>query len=146
MKTFWLSIATLGFAASATHAQNLKPAQVPAAVVATFMRVFPQAKAVRWEKEDNRYEAGFAQGGSQLSALISAAGELEETETSLAPSALPAPVRQALAKHYKGLKVSEAAKIVAAKTGAVSYEAEVRENGKSRDILFTADGHEVSKK
>ena len=44
------------------------------------------------------------------------------------------------------MKVSEAAKIVAVKTGEVTYEAEVREKGKSRDVLFTADGREVAKK
>lgn len=78
-----------------------------------------------------------------MSALFDAAGALQEIETSLAVHALPAPVRRALAAHYPGLQVREAAKIVAARTGAVTYEAEVRQNGRPRDLLFAADGREL---
>ena len=127
-------------------AQKLAPAQVPPAVVATFQKTFPQATAVQWEKENADYEAGFQQAGTTMSALLSAGGELRETETGLAPSALPAPVRATLATRYKGSKVHEAARIVAAQTGAITYEAEVRQHGQHRDLLFTADGKEVAKK
>ncbi len=145
MKNILLTALALLLAGPA-FAQNLNPAQVPAAVVATFQKAFPKATAVKWEKENGDYEAGFQQDRATMSALLGAGGELRETETSLAPRALPAPVRATLATRYKGIQVKEAARIVAAKTGAITYEAEVRQNGKNRDVLFTADGKEVVKK
>jgi len=144
MKNILLAASALLLAGSA-FAQKLTTAQVPAAVVATFQKAFPKATAVKWEKEASNYEAGFQQDGATMSALLGAGGELKEIETSLAPSALPAPVRATLALRYKSIKVNEAARIVATKTGAITYEAEVRQNGKNRDVLFTADGKEVVK-
>ena len=143
MKNPLLTLAASLLLAAPAFAQNLTPAQVPAAVVTTFHQTFSQATAVRWEREHGGYEAGFRQGRTVMSAVFDAAGALQETETGMAPGALPAPVRHTLATRYKGIKVSEVAKIVAAKTGAVTYEAEVREHGRARDVLFTADGREV---
>lgn len=135
--------AVLLLLAGPTPAQTRKPAPVPAAVGATFRRAFPRATAVTWGMEHGSYETSFWQGQAGMSALIGAGGELAETETSRAPNALPAAVRQALAARHRGLKVREAARIGAAKTGAVTYEAAAREHGAARDLLFTADGREL---
>lgn len=143
MKNLLLTLAASLLLTVPASAQNLTPAQVPAAVITTFHQTFPQATAVRWERENGGYEAGFHQNQAVMSAVFDGAGALQETETGMAPGALPAPVRHTLATRYKGIKVSEAAKIVAAKTGAVTYEAEVREHSRTRDVLFTADGQEV---
>ena len=63
----------------------------------------------------------------------------------MAVSQLPAPVQKALAANYKAFKITEAAKIVAAATGLTTYEAEVAQGGKHRDVLFNADGTEAKK-
>ncbi|SMB95249.1 conserved hypothetical protein [Hymenobacter roseosalivarius DSM 11622] len=143
MKTSLALVAALLLTGSALHAQNLPAAQVPAAAVAAFRKAYPQVKDVRWEKEKNQFEAGFTQNKIKMSVLLSATGELLETETDMAPGLLPAPVKTKLATQYKGYKVTEAAKIVTAGTGAITYEAEVSRGGKSRDVLFSADGQEV---
>ena len=145
MKKSLFSLAALLMLAGGATAQTLKPGQVPAAVVSTFKAKFPTVKTNTWEKEGDKYEAGFKLNGNTMSALLSPAGELLETETDMAPSQLPAAVRATLARDYKGVKVNEAAKIVA-QTGDVKYEAEVREKGKNRDVLFTAEGRELPKK
>ena len=139
-----LLAAGLLLSASAS-AQKLKAAQVPTAVVAGFNQHFAQAKEVKWEKEDGNYEAEFEQGKAEQSALLNASGELLETETELPVAQLPAPVRAALASRYAGCKITEAAKIVAAGTGAVTYEAEIVKSGKKQDVLFDAEGQEVKK-
>ncbi len=131
--------------AGSASAQKLKVAQVPAAVVAGFNRQFPQAREVKWEKEGEQYEAGFEQGKQELSALLDASGKLVETETEINVDQLPAAVRATLARQYKGIKIKEAAKIVAADTGAVTYEAEIAQSGKTVDVLFDAEGREVKK-
>ena len=69
------------------HAQMLKPTQVPAAVKATFKAKFPTITSNTWEKEGDKYEAGFTQNGNTMSALITPAGKLVETEMDVAGQA-----------------------------------------------------------
>ena len=132
--------------AGTAPAQHLAATQVPVPVAANFKAAFPKVKAVKWEKEGADYEAGFNQGKAEMSAVFTAVGVLKETETEMAVNQLPAPVAKALAANYKAYKITEAAKIVTAATGATTYEAEVTRAGKHHDVLFNADGTEVAKK
>ena len=125
--------------AAPAHAQMLKPAQVPAAVKATFKAKFPAITSNTWEKEGTKYEAGFTQNGITISALITPAGELLETESDMSPAKLPAAVRTKLASDYKAYKITEAATLISAE-GKTTYEAEVSKGGKSHDVVFYADG------
>jgi hypothetical protein len=129
----------------AAYAQKVKAAQVPAEAVATFKKTFPTVKTVQWEKEGADFEAGFNLDKTEMSAVFTAAGVLKETETEMAVRQLPAPVQKALAANCKAFKITEAAKIVAAATGLTTYEAEVAQGGKHRDVLFNADGTEARK-
>ena len=145
MKTAFLTLATAVLLTSAAYAQKVPAAQVPASAVATFKKSFPTVKSVKWEKEGADYEAGFDMGKAEMSAVFTAAGVLKETETEMAVAQLPASVQAALATNYKAYKITEAAKIVTAATGVTTYEAEVSQGGKHRDVLFNADGSEVKK-
>ena len=108
---------------------------VPAAAKATIARLYPGAKGVKWEKEDGNYEAGLTHNGKALSLVIDAKGNVLETETTIAVSALPASVREYVTKHHVGKKIKEAAEIVDAK-GTKTYEAEVG----GKDLMFDAKG------
>ena len=134
-----LILATALLLDGTAHAQRLTVTQVPAAAKATFKAKFPAVKTAAWEKEGTAFEAGFEQNGKRMSAVITAAGELQETETDLAAAQLPAAVRATLARDYKSYQVKEAAIIVKA-NGRTLYEAELSKGGKSEDVLFTADG------
>jgi len=129
-----LTMLTLG-----VQAQMLKPAQVPVAVMTTFRAKFPQVKSNTWEKEGTKYEAGFTLNGKTMSALITPAGKLIETETDMPPAQLPTAVRTKLSSNYKSYKINEAATIVRA-DGSTVYEAEVARGGKAHDVLFNANG------
>jgi len=111
-------------------------ANPPEAVVAAFRQKFPTAKDVDWEKEKNGdWEAEFELPGvHEMSASFSQAGNWLETETEIAISELPAPVRAAL----EGRKVKEAARIEKA-DGSTVYEAEV----KRKDLIFDASGNKL---
>ncbi len=108
-------------------------ANPPQAVLAAFQQKFPNAQDVDWSKEKNgEWEAEFELTGSQeMSANFSADGRWLETETEIAFSELPAPIRTAL----QGKKVNEAARIEKA-DGSTVYEAEV----KRKDLIFDASG------
>lgn len=138
MKTM-LMFAVAALLAGTAHAQKMTAAQVPAAAQATFKAKFPAVKTVTWEKEGDALEAGFKQNGKTMSAVITPAGVLQETETDMKAAELPAAVRAALARDYKAYQVKEAATIVKA-DGSTVYEAEVSKGGESMDVLFTADG------
>ena len=135
LKTTALALALPCFA----HAQRLKPARVPAAVQTTFQATFPTVKTIAWEKEGNKYEAGFRLNGKTMSALFAPADELLETETDMSPAQLPGAVRARLASDYQAYKVKEAATIVRA-DGSTVYEAEIAKGGKAQDVLFLTDG------
>ena len=131
--------ALLALLGGSAQAQMLKPTQVPAAVVATFKAKFPTVKTNTWEKEGDKFEAGFKLNGKTMSAVLTPAGALVETETDMLPAQLPAAVRARLASDYKTFQITEAATLVSA-NGATTYEAEVSKGGKHQDVVFNADG------
>lgn len=125
--------------ASPVLAQKVPLAKVPAAAKVAFQTSFATASGGQWAKEGADYEVGFTQAGKKMSAVITASGELKETETELAAAQLPAAVRATLARDYRTAKVGEAASIRRA-DGRTVYEAEISQGGKKHDVLFTANG------
>lgn len=121
-------------AINAASAQKLSSSKVPAAVRNAFAKAYP-GQAVKWEKEGNKYEAGFKQNGADISVLYTAGGEMTESETDIKANALPAAVISYVKSNRKGKEIKEAAKITTA-AGVVTYEAEV--DGK--DLIFDDKG------
>lgn len=122
------------------NAQALKEADVPPAVKAKFISLYPAKPDVKWEKEKNNYEAEFKQNKMEVSVLFEATGTIVQTETEISVSALPKAVIDYVSKNLPGKKIEEAVKITGAK-GKITYEVEV---GKA-DYLFDETGKFVSK-
>ena len=127
---------TTGFSSMVPAQEKKQNTKIPLAVEKAFQKSHPTMKA-KWEKEGDKYEAGYKQNGNKISELYSSTGTLEESEIAIAVSQLPAPVSQYISKHQLGT-IKEAAKITKA-DGSVLYEAEV----KSGDALFDAKGNFV---
>ena len=121
--------AFLGITISACAQKN-----IPTVVKNAFAKEYPGVKA-KWDKEGDKYEAGFKMKESTMSVLYNAKGMAEETEMDMKADMLPAAVKATLAKDYKNMKIAEAAKITKA-DGTVMYEAEI----KGKDYLFTPEG------
>lgn len=121
-----------------TYAQKVQPNEVPAAVKTALQKQYPTAKTVKWEKEKDAYEAGFELKETDYSVLLSAAGDILETEIEIRVDELPANARAYVTKNHPGQKIKEAAKITDAK-GVVTYEAEV----KGKDLIFDNTGNFV---
>jgi len=134
------------------NAQNLKEADVPAAVKESFKNHYPSVKKADWEKENGNYEAEFSrkhvysENGKtkkeniETSVLYDATGKLIQTEVEISISQLPKAVSEYVAKNLNGKKISEAAKITDA-AGLVSFEAEIGE----ADYIFDANGNFIKK-
>lgn len=120
---------------SLTFAQKTQDKNVPAAVKSSFQKQYPDAKEVKWEKENGNYEAEFEQTETDYSVLLDASGNILETEIEISSDALPAKAKEYISKNYAGQKIKEAAKIIDAK-GTVTYEAEI----KGTDLLFDSNG------
>ena len=114
--------------------------EAPASVKASFSKLYPNVAKVKWEKEGANYEAEFDLNKEETSCLFDAAGNLLETETEIAVSALPKPVSDYVAKNYAGQKIRESSKIVDSKK-VTTYEAEVKEG----DLIFDDKGIFIKK-
>ena len=116
-------------------AQRIQEKDVPSNVKAGFQKHFPEAKNVKWEKEEGNYEAGFKVQKVEHSVLLDAYGNIVESEVTINRSELSAPIKDYITKHYPGKRIKEAAKITDAK-GVLTYEAEIE----GMDIIFDKSG------
>ena len=135
MKSTVILLAML-FTTTFANAQKTQDKNVPAAVKSAFQKQYPDAKEVKWEKENGNYEAEFEVGETGYSVLIDASGNITETEIEISVDALPANAKEYVSKNHQGQKIKEAAKITDAK-GTVTYEAEI----KGTDLIFDSNGN-----
>jgi hypothetical protein len=129
-----LIIAIVFFCRLNAGAQSVSAEKVPAPVTQAFAKAHPGVHP-KWEFEDGNYEAGFTQGGKVMSCVLDNKGTILETETDMKASDLPASIQEYVRTHYKGKKIAEASKIIAA-SGEVNYEARVA----GKDLIFDANG------
>lgn len=132
-KVLFLLIAVAGF--SFVNAQRVSDAEVPKVVRAALQKDYPNTKALKWEKENGNYEAGFEISETDYSVLLDASGNILETEVEISIASLPANAKYYVAQKYPGKKIKEAAKITDVK-GVVTYEAEVS----GKDLIFDNSG------
>ena|SRR5690348_10596426 len=123
-----------GFWMLQANGQTRKESEIPLPVKNAFEKKYPHTKA-SWDKEGVNYEANFRQDGKAMSAVIDKNGTIVETETTIPVTDLPTTVKAYIEKHYAGVKIEEAARIVKA-NGDINYEAEVRH----KDLVFDANG------
>lgn len=138
MKKFILSSALLGLFATSAFAFGGDDA--PEAVKASFTKLYPSVTKVKWGKEEANFEAEFEMNKTEMSCLFDDAGNLLETETEIAITALPKSVSDYVAKNYAGQKIKEASKIIDSKK-TTTYEAEVKEG----DLIFDDKGNFIKK-
>lgn len=116
-------------------AQKVLASQIPDVVKASFAKQYPGVTAI-WEKEGDKYEAGFKKNKQLSSALFEANGVMTESEIIIKTADLPANVLTYVKQHYKGKTIKEGSKITKA-DGTINFEAEVS----GKDIIFDAKGN-----
>lgn len=116
-------------------AEKISGKEVPAVVKSVLTKHYPNAKELKWEKENKNYEAGFKVAKTAYSLLIDASGNILETEVEISLKELPANANAYVSKNYKGQKIKETAKITDNK-GVVTYEVEI----KGKDLIFDNSG------
>jgi uncharacterized membrane protein YkoI len=113
---------------------------VPQAVKDAFMKKFPTAGNVKWDKENSHeYEAAFKMEGKNYSANFSDTGEWLETESTIEFKQLPEKAQQSYNAKHKGLMIKAVAKIETA-SGATKYEVEYKAGKKTKEVFYNAEG------
>lgn len=131
MKKFMFVIGIVTFLGSSVFAQKYN--NIPDVVKRVLAKNYPNAKSVKWDKEDANFEASFKMNDLDNSILFDVKGNVLESEVAI--KELPKNVLEYLNKNYPNQKVVESAKITNAK-GVVTYEAEI----KGKDLIFDANG------
>ncbi len=129
------------FAVTFANAQKVSDKDVPTAVKTTLQKNYPNAKEIKWEKENGNYEAEFEVEETDYSLLIDVSGNILETEIEIKVDALPANAKAYISKNYAGQKIKEATKITDNK-GVVTYESEI----KGKDLIFDSNGNFIKEK
>lgn len=132
-KYFLIAILLVSFTA---FAQETK---IPKAVKDSFSKLYPKVTDVKWDKENQGYEASFKLNGKDMSVILDKDGKVMETETAIEISQLPKGVEKYVMDNYKGFKITGSAKIVTSK-GEITFEAEISKDKVKKDLLFDANG------
>jgi hypothetical protein len=128
-----------------TQLQKRKTAEIPEIVKEAFKKDYSDAKRVKWNNEDNDFEAEFKINGTACSANYNSEGQRTESEMEIKPGLLPHSILDYIFINYPDHKISEAAQITGA-NDVLNYEAELKKGGKYFDLIFDADGLFLSKK
>ncbi len=113
---------------------STKATDVPTAVKDAFAKKYPNIAKVKWDKENENYEASFDLNEYDCSVLFDANGNILETEMEMELNQLPNGVLDYVKNHYNK-KAKEVAKITDSK-GTVTFEIEL----KGMDLLFDSEG------
>lgn len=135
MKAKNLLIALLLFSFTA-FAQQVN---VPKSAKDAFSKLYPKATEVKWDKENQGYEASFKLDGKNMSVILDKDGKVLETETAIEISQLPKGVEKYVMNNFKGYKITGAAKIVKA-NGEELFEAEITKGKEKKDLFFDKNG------
>ena len=139
MKNVIFSVSILMIVAFSCAGQTV----APQAVSKAFAAKFPNAKDVKWGKENaHEYEAEFTEGTLKASANFNDKGEWLETEMVIDVSAVPQTVKDAFEKLYPGVTIIAADKIEKS-TGTIHYEIEYKSGTKTHEAIFDENGKQV---
>jgi len=147
-----LTAAPVRLLAAAARAQTdstekkLKKAEVPAPVLEAVTRKYPKAKLRNFGQEMDEgkkiYEVELTSGKDQVSIDVSPEGKILAEETTIAPAALPAPIKAALqGSKYKGWKIARAETVVHdEKADTLEYEVVVQSKKEKFEVVLDRAG------
>jgi hypothetical protein len=112
---------------------------VPKEVQHSFQEMYPNAEDIKWEQEENMFEAEFLSGGLSMEACFMPDGSFVESETEIPDDELPPFITNYLMENYPGYTIREADKVTDAEAN-VFYEVEIMVQDTDYEVLFNEDG------
>lgn len=134
---------TILFASACGHKEK-EAENTPKAVETAFQQKFPDAKKVKWEKEnENEWEAEFEMNGKEYSANFLSDGTWKETEYEISLSEIPEEVMHTIDAQFPDHEVEEV-ELSERALGNV-YEFELESADEEVEVEITADGSSMKK-
>lgn len=139
-------VALCAMVSTRVAAQDLNESQVPAAVLASMKKAFPNATDVDWELKGTQYKVDFDLGtpSRDHDVWYDAAGTALKHEEDIPATELPAAVQAAIQKDFPGHRVDDADKVV--EGNVTTYKVELKTSGQDWKVVFDANGAVLSKK
>ncbi len=138
-------ITTMLLTGWSVQAQKISSEKVPTLVIESFNKLYPGSANVKWEIEEENYEATYKKDKIKSAVVFSAAGVLIQSEKSLGSvNELPAAVLASLKKDFAGYSYEEP-EIVKSGDGKVSYEVEAENAKGSYELFYDAQGNLIKK-
>ena len=139
-----VTILMLGLVMILSQACAQTQKNVPTKVKTTFAQKFPNAKKVKWDKENaTEWEAEFKMKGKEYSANFDNNGNWKETEYRINKSDIPSAVKSTLDKNFNGYKI-EVAEVSETADGKV-YEFMIEKGNSDMEVVVNSDGKLVKK-
>ncbi len=125
------------------------PVDLPEKVKTIFSKKFPDAKKVRWEKEnDTEWEAEFYLNGKEYSAAYNNDGKWLETEYEINSTEIPEAVLKTLEIEFADFEIEESEIVKNPKGKFFEFELEKEEGDEDIEIevLITTSGKIINRK
>lgn len=117
----------------------------PSSVKEAFEKKFPNAKSVKWEKEnDAEWEADFKMNGIKYSANFLSDGSWKETEHEIKKSELPTEVQNTLNQQFNEYKIEEAEMVETSEFSG--YEIEIEKGKEAIELVIDKSGKVLKQK
>ena len=140
-----VTLLVVTFAFGCANAQKLRGSDIPPSAKQTFTQKFPDAKDVKWEKEDDgSIEAEFKSGKSKYSATFDQAGKWLETESEIKKSELPGAVLATITKEFSGFKIEDVERLETPDQGKL-FEVKLEKKEISYEVQFNETGKVIKK-
>lgn len=117
------------------NAQKAPDAKVPAVLKTAFVKQFPKATDVKWEKEGGNWEVALKNNGQEMTVVLDKKGTVTETEVSIQVTELPGAALKYIADKFKGKPILSIDKITSGKK--ITYEVVVV---KGKAMMFNEAG------
>lgn len=132
------------FTTLSAAAQDLRPGEVPQAVIQAFEKNYPNARFVEWEREGQMYEVEFNTGMfSDHEVIFDAQGNEIRHKEEVGKNDLPEVVLKAIQGSYANYRVDDVDRIT--ENGKVTYKVDLENRQGDMDVWFSEDGSEVSR-
>jgi len=122
-------------------AQSKKEVKVSEKIKSIIVKLYPDAKNIQWNKDKNKTEAIFTNGGKNISVLFEST-ELYAIKTQIQISEIPKAVMQSLNEYYQGYKIINVGLITDTRNN-IYYGTELKKTTVLIKVMFDQNGNLV---
>lgn len=126
-----------------TYAQDIPVSSVPAVVMNSFTKAFPNAVKVEWEMKGELYNAEFDVNRRDHEVWLNSKGAIVKHKQEIKSRELPAAVSATLKKNFKGFWIDDVDKYEEAKQ--FFYKIELKTLSQEKNVVIDSKGAIVNK-